>query len=63
MTEYLLDTCAVVWTAQGDPLREPAATELPKSLERGARLLVSPITAWEVATLVAKGKNGPRTQP
>lgn len=55
MTEYLLDTCAVVWTAQGDPLREPAATELPKSLERGARLLVSPITAWEVATLVAKG--------
>lgn len=56
MSGLLLDTCAVIWTAQGDPLHEPAASELPKSYERGTSLLVSPITAWEVAMLVAKGR-------
>ena len=56
MADCLLDTCAVIWTAQGDPLREPAASELPEALERGARLLASLITAWETAMLVAKGK-------
>ena len=56
MTGLLLDTCAVIWTAQGDPLHEPAASELPKACERGEALLVSPITAWEVAMLVAKGR-------
>ena len=56
MTGLLLDTCAVMWTAQGDPLHEPAASELPKACERGESLLVSPITAWEVAMLVAKGR-------
>ena len=56
MTDYLLDTCAVIWTAQGNPLREPGASELPNAYERGAQLLVWPITAWEVAMLVAKEK-------
>ncbi len=56
MTGMLLDTCAMIWTAQGDPLREPAASEVPKAYERGTLLLVSPITAWEVAMLVAKGR-------
>ena len=56
MTDYLLDTCAVIWLAQGDPWREPAASELPENRERGAQLFVSPITAWEVAMLVAKGR-------
>lgn len=56
MTDYLLDTCAVIWLAQGDPWREPAASELPKNRDLGAQFLVSPITAWEVAILVAKGR-------
>ena len=56
MTDYLLDTCAVIWTAQGDPLHEPGASELPKAYERGTPLLVSPFTAWEVAMLVSKGR-------
>ena len=54
MSGLLLDTCAVIWIAQGDPLREPAASELPEACERGIPLLVSPITAWEIAMLVAK---------
>lgn len=56
MTGFLLDTCAVIWTAQGEPLREPAASELPDACERGARLFVSPITAWEIAMLAARGR-------
>ena len=54
MATLLLDTCAVIWIAQGIHLREPAASELKK--RRKGRLFVSPITAWEIATLVAKGK-------
>ena len=56
MTDYLLDTCAVIWTAHDDPLREPAASELQNAYQRGARLLVSPITAWEIAMLAVKGR-------
>ena len=54
MADYLLDTCAAIWIMNGDPLRDPAATELPQALERNGRLVISPITAWEIATLVAK---------
>jgi len=56
VTDFLLDTCAVIWTAHGDPLREPAASELQDAYRGGARLFVSPITAWEIGMLVAKGK-------
>ena len=56
MTDFLLDTCAVIWTAHNDPLREPAASRLQDAYRHGARLFVSPITAWEIAMLVAKGK-------
>lgn len=56
MSDFLLDTCAVIWTAHGDPLREPAATRLQDAYRDGRRLFVSPITAWEIGMLVAKGK-------
>ena len=56
MTDFLLDTCAVIWIANGDPLREPAAGTLEEALAHGGRLSVSPMTAWEVAMLVGKGK-------
>ena len=56
MADHLLDTCAAIWLMNGEPLQEPAATELPRALERNERLIVSPITAWEIATLSAKKK-------
>ena len=56
MTDFLLDTCAVIWTAHNDPLREPAASELQDAYRRGGQLFVSSITAWEIAMLVAKEK-------
>ncbi len=53
MPPCLLDTCAVLWIASGERLRRPAAHALRKP---DARLMVSPITAWEIATLAAKRK-------
>ena len=56
MPVYLLDTCAVIWIANGDPLREPAASALREAYPDGGGLAVSPMTAWEIAMLVAKNK-------
>ena len=56
MPVYLLDTCAVIWIANGDPLREPAASALREAYADGGGLALSPMTAWEIAMLVAKGK-------
>lgn len=54
MPSILLDTCAVIWIAERARLREPAASELPKARE--GDIFVSPISAWEIANLAAKGK-------
>ena len=56
MADHLLDTCAAIWLMNGDPLQDPAAAELPQALERNERLVVSPITAWEIASLSAKNR-------
>lgn len=56
VSDFLLDTCAVIWTANNDGLREPALSELPEACARGSLLLVSPMTAWEIAVLAGKGK-------
>ena len=56
MIDFLLDTCAAIWIAEGQPLREPGASNLRDAYERGAQLMVSPISAWEVAMLAAKGR-------
>ena len=54
MPAFLLDTCAVIWIAEGARQLEPAASELPKA--RNGELFVSPMSAREIATLAAKGK-------
>ena len=51
----LLDTCAVLWLANNDALAAEAEEALAKASETGA-ILVSPITAWEIGTLVARGR-------
>ena len=56
MPIYLLDTCAVIWIANGDPLREPAVSRLREAYADGSTLAVSPMTAWEVAMLASKGR-------
>ena len=51
MNNLLLDTCAVLWLAQGVKLASDARNAIT-----GGKLHVSPITAWEVALLARKRK-------
>jgi PIN domain nuclease of toxin-antitoxin system len=49
MDRLLLDTCALLWLANGEPI----ADEARRAIAEGERH-VSPITAWEIANLVRK---------
>ncbi len=52
----LLDTCAPIWLMDGAPIAD-AALEAIRSAQRAyAGVFVSPITAWEIAMLVGKGR-------
>ena len=46
----LLDTCAVIWLANGDPLPREATARITAAGVAGG-ILVSPITAWEIGML------------
>lgn len=51
MSELLLDTCALLWLANGEPLDPRARRAIVDGVSH-----VSPISAWEIATLVRKGR-------
>lgn len=51
MSDLLLDTCAVLWLAQGADMTPASKTAISER-----NLHVSPITAWEIANLVRKGR-------
>ncbi len=51
----LLDTCAVIWAAE-DAI-SPAAVKCLNEAERTERAVhISPITAWELGVLAARGR-------
>ena len=52
----LLDTCAVIWAAQDDSLADLASEAIDDAWQRGEALRVSPISAWEIGLLVARGR-------
>jgi PIN domain nuclease of toxin-antitoxin system len=52
MRPILLDTCALIWLALGG-LSAQAQAALDAD---GAQVLVSPISAWEIGTLAARGR-------
>jgi PIN domain nuclease of toxin-antitoxin system len=52
----LLDTCAAVWISDGAQISRKAGDALTQSYADGRNLYVSPITAWEIGTLVSKGR-------
>lgn len=51
MSDLLLDTCAVLWLAQGAEI-----TPASRAAVANRSLNVSPISAWEIANLVRKGR-------
>lgn len=56
MSQILLDTCAVIWTGVKEELAPAAVCALDESFDRNEPLKVSPITAWELGLLVARGR-------
>ena len=53
----LLDTCAVIWLANGDRMRPQAADAIVAAGLSGG-ILVSPVSAWEVGLLARpRGRN------
>jgi len=53
----MLDTHTLLWWANGDRARlSPTATEAIAVEYRGGLMLISTITAWEIAHLVNRGK-------
>jgi PIN domain nuclease of toxin-antitoxin system len=54
MSPILLDTHVAIWAADGE-ITPSAAKEINAATLRG-ELLISPISAWEIAMLVRKGR-------
>jgi PIN domain nuclease of toxin-antitoxin system len=52
----LLDTCAAIWFAEDQDMSEAAFDALDGAFDAGAAVYISPITAWEVGLLVARGR-------
>ena len=56
MRPILLDTCALIWLANKSPMRGEAQTALAEVDHQPGGIVVSPISAWEIGQLVARGR-------
>jgi PIN domain nuclease of toxin-antitoxin system len=54
-TSVLLDTCAVIYVANGDPIAPKARAAILRAAQ-GDGVLVSPVSAWEVGLLSRPGR-------
>jgi len=52
----LWDTCAVIWIYEGAPLAPAALDVMAMAHRDGVPSYISPITAWEVGMLAARGR-------
>jgi PIN domain nuclease of toxin-antitoxin system len=56
VSPLLLDTCAAIWLAEDEPIAAPAAAALDEAARSGTTVFVSPMSAWELGLLVARGR-------
>ena len=52
----LLDTCAMIWLANDEPIASEAMLALRQAREAEEPIYISPITAWELGLLVSRGR-------
>jgi PIN domain nuclease of toxin-antitoxin system len=52
----LLDTCAAISLVNGDPISAESRVSIAAAQIENAGVYVSPMTAWEIATLVIKNR-------
>jgi len=59
----LLDTCAALWTTEAPGWSKAAEQAITEADRTGVPVYVSPISAWEVGLLVARGRLALRLPP
>jgi PIN domain nuclease of toxin-antitoxin system len=59
----LLDTCAVIWIANDEPIGKEARNAIAAALTADEAIFVSPITAWEIGLLAARSRISLRMSP
>jgi PIN domain nuclease of toxin-antitoxin system len=52
----LLDTCAAIWLMNGDPMSPESRAVIAAAQGRSLGVFVSPVSAWEIATLAARNR-------
>ncbi|MBI4923584.1 MAG: type II toxin-antitoxin system VapC family toxin [Devosia nanyangense] len=55
-SRLLLDTCAIIWVALREPIRPEARTAMREAMIGQESIRISPISAWELGLLSARGK-------
>jgi len=58
ISPILLDTCAALWLSNEGKLSDAALEALWEADPEPGAILVSPVTAWEIGTLVSRGRLG-----
>jgi PIN domain nuclease of toxin-antitoxin system len=56
MTALLLDTCATIWLTQDEAIAAAALEAIDDAAKGGTPVFVSPMTAWEIGLLNARGR-------
>lgn len=51
----LLDTCALIWIVNKDPIAPAALAAAERAFHRG-ELFLSPVSAWEIGALASRGR-------
>ena len=51
----LLDTCALIWAVNRDPMSAQALKSIRRAAKAG-ELFLSPVSAWEIGILVSQGR-------
>lgn len=62
-SRLLLDTCAVIWLAEGAEVAPAALSVINDVLKKDGVIFLSPVSAWEIGMLVAKGRVRLRLDP
>lgn len=52
----LLDTCAAIWLMSGDSMTTASRAAIRAAQRANLGIYLSPFTAWEIGTLVAKAR-------
>jgi PIN domain nuclease of toxin-antitoxin system len=52
----LLDSCAAIWLMDGAPMSQPSRDAIVAAQKARLGVYVSPITAWEIATLLRRNQ-------